>query len=268
VRDLRAQYGQYALVTGASAGIGEQFAVQLAEAGFDLVLVARRKEKLDALAVDLRSQFGVAVEVVELDLDTENASAALLTRTQHLDIGIAVLSAGIFTSGPFVGNTLADETRVLTLNVLVPMQLAHHYGRDMATRNRGAIILVASTVGHQAAPYVANYAATKAYIATLGQSLNYELKKSGVDVLVLSPGPTKTEGVESAVGIDFTNLPVPMMEPKRVVRKALNGLGHRSLAIPGGINKFMDLAGKYLIPRPVLTKMYGLLLRRTLKTAI
>ena len=107
MRDLRAQYGQYALVTGASAGIGEQFAVQLAEAGFDLVLVARRKEKLDALAVDLRSQFGVAVEVVELDLDTENASAALLTRTQHLDIGIAVLSAGIFTSGPFVGNTLA-----------------------------------------------------------------------------------------------------------------------------------------------------------------
>jgi uncharacterized protein len=202
----------------------EQFAVQLAESGFNLVPVARRKQKMDALAASLHSRFDVAVEIVELDLAAEMQ------------------------------------------NALVPMQLAHEYGRTMAKRNRGGIILVASTVGHQAAPYLANYAATKAYIATQGQALNYGLKKSGVDVLVLSPGPTKTEGVRNAVGIDFTELPLPMMEPSRVVRKALKGLGHRSLVIPGGTNEFMDVAGKYLAPRPVLTKMYGLLLHRALET--
>jgi len=264
--DLPAKYGRYALITGATAGIGEQFAVQLAESGFNLVLVARRKQKMDALAASLHSRFDVAVETIDLDLAAENATTELVRRTQHVDIGLVIVSAGIFTSGPFIANPLLDETQLVTVNALVPMQLAHEYGRTMAKRNRGGIILVASTVGHQAAPYLANYAATKAYIATLGQALNYELKKSGVDVLVLSPGPTKTEGVHNAVGIDFTQLPLPMMEPSRVVRKALKGLGHRSLVIPGGTNKFMDVAGKYLAPRPVLTKMYGLLLHRALKT--
>jgi uncharacterized protein len=119
--DLPAKYGSYALITGATAGIGEQFAVQLAESGFNLVLVARRKQKMDALAASLQSRFDVAVEIVELDLAAENATTELVRRTQHVDVGLVIVSAGIFTSGPFIANTLLDETQLVTVNALVPM---------------------------------------------------------------------------------------------------------------------------------------------------
>jgi uncharacterized protein len=175
-----------------------------------------------------------------------------------------VLSAGVFTAGPFTDNALRSETELVTLNAIRPMQLTHHYAGTFTDRHRGGIILVASSVGHQAAPYLANYAASKAYVATLGQALSYELKRSGVDLTVLSPGPTNTEGVQTAAGIDFTKLPLPMMKPQAVVTKALNGLGHRALVVPGPTNKIMDVTAKYLSPRPVLTRMFGLLLSRAL----
>ena len=152
----------------------------------------------------------------------------------------------------------------ISLNAIRPMQLTHRYASTFVERHRGGIILIASTVGHQAAPYLANYAATKAYVATLGQALSYELRRSGVDLTVLSPGPTNTEGVQTAEGIDFSKLPLPMMTPEAVVRTALNGLGRRSLVIPGRVNRIMDAMAKYLSPRPVLTRMFGFLLSRSL----
>jgi uncharacterized protein len=264
MKNLRSTYGQYALITGASSGIGAEFARQLAKAGLDLVLVARRQDKLLSIAAALHQQFDTRVETVELDLLDEGAVDELAGRTEQLDIGVVVLGAGVFTSGPFTDNTLLSETELVTLNAIRPMQLTHHYASAFADRHRGGIILIASTVGHQAAPYLANYAATKTYIASLGQALNYELKRSGVDLTVLSPGPTNTEGVQTAKGIDFTKLPLPMMEPEAVVTKALKGLGRRSLVIPGRTNKIVDVMAKYLSPRPVLTRMFGLLLSSSL----
>jgi hypothetical protein len=264
MKDLRSKYGQYALITGASSGIGAEFAAQLAHAGLDLVLVARRRQRLEELAAKLHGEFETRVEIVELDLLDAGAIDQLTGRTEELDIGLVVLAAGIFTAGPFTGNDLSSEADVVTLGAIRPMELTHHYAGAFVERQRGGIILVASTVGHQGAPYLANYAATKAYVATLGQALSYELKRSGVDLTVLSPGPTNTEGVQTAAGIDFTKLPLPMMKPEAVVKKALNGLGRRSLVIPGRINKIMDVMAKYLSPRPVLTRMYGFLLSRAL----
>jgi len=261
---LHSKYGPSALITGASSGIGAEFAHQLAGAGFDLILVARRRQKLEVLAAELRTQFGVQVDIVGLDLSQTGAVDELVKQTGGYDVGLVVNCAGVFTVGPFIGNDAKDEADLVTLNVLVPMQLAHHFGRKLAQMQRGGIILVASTVGHQAAPYLANYAATKAYVATLGQALNYELKGSGVTVQVLSPGPTHTEGVEEAAGIDFGALPLPMMAPKRVVAKSLKRLGRRALVVPGPVNKVMDVMGKYLTPRPVLTRMFGFLLSRAL----
>jgi hypothetical protein len=264
VKDLRSAYGQFALITGASSGIGAEFARQLANAGLDLVLVARRRDKLEGIRQALHDEYGTRVEIVELDLLEEGAIDELSTRTQELEIGLLVLAAGVFTTGPFIGNELSSETQLVRLNAITPMQLTHRYASMFAERHRGGIILVASTVGHQAAPYLANYAATKAYIATLGQALSYELKPSGVDLTVLSPGPTKTEGVQTAEGIDFSKLPVPMMGPEAVVRQALKGLGRRALVIPGPTNKILDVMAKHFSPRPVLTRVYGLLLARAL----
>lgn len=177
--DLRAKYGEYALVTGASSGIGAEFAEQLAAAGFSLVLVARRKDRLEALAGRLRAAYRTATEVIELDLGAEGAVAELARRTASLDVGLVVASAGVVTSGPFLGNDLAAEEELLRLNLLVPAQLAHVYGRLLASRGHGGLILVSSAVAFAPAPYTANYAAAKAYVASLGQALGYELKGSG-----------------------------------------------------------------------------------------
>ncbi|HYB87905.1 MAG TPA: SDR family NAD(P)-dependent oxidoreductase [Streptosporangiaceae bacterium] len=264
MRDLRARYGEYALITGASSGIGAEFAEQLAAAGLNLILVARRKDRLDTLAGRLRAAHGTAAEVIGLDLAADGAVAELARRTARLDIGLIVASAGVVTAGPFLGNDLAAETALLNLNLLVPAQLAHVYGQQLSRRGRGGIILVSSAVAFSPVPYTANYAAAKAYTASLGQALYYELKLAGVDVLTLAPGPVRTEGAENADGIDFGKLPVPAMHPAPVVRAALRSLGRKPLAIPGAANKVSDLAGKYLIPRRTQTAMFGTLVSRAL----
>ena len=264
MKDLRARYGEYALVTGASSGIGAEFGEQLAAAGLNLVLVARRKDRLDALAQRLRAAHGTTAEVVELDLAADGAVSELARRTAHLDVGLVVASAGIVTSGPFLGNDLAAESALLHLNLVVPAQLAHVYGRVLARRGRGGILLVSSAVAFAPVPYTANYAAAKAYTASLGQALHYELKPAGIDVLTLAPGPVRSEGAASAEGIDFGKLPVPSTRPTPVVRAALRALGRKPLVIPGALNKTSVFAGKYLTPRRVQTAVFGALVSRAL----
>lgn len=262
--DLRARYGEYALVTGASSGIGAEFAAQLAAAGLSLVLVARRKDRLDVVAARLRAEYQVAVEVVVLDLAVDGAAAELADRTRHLDVGVMVANAGILTSGPFLSNDWATESELLRVDLIVPAELAHRYGRMFATRGRGAVILVSSAVGFGPVPYAANYAAVKAYVASLGQALNYELRESGVDVLTLAPGLTKTEGADNAPGIDFGKMPGRPMGAGPVVSAALRGLGNRPVVIPGGANKVLDFVGKYLIPRRRQTALNGIITGRAL----
>lgn len=262
--DLRARYGEYSLVTGASSGIGAEFAFQLAAAGLSLVLVARRKDRLDALAARLRSEYSVDVVVVALDLAGDGAVAELADRTGHLDVGLVVANAGVLTTGPFLGNAWSVEWELLRVDLVVPAEMAHRYGRLFAARGRGAVILVASAVGFGPVPYSANYAAVKAYIASLGQALEYELRGSGVDVLTLAPGLTKTEGADNAPGIDFAKMPGRSMQTGPVVSAALRGLGRRSVVIPGRANKVLDFVGKYLISRRGLTALNGMIVGRAL----
>ena len=260
MKDLRNKYGDYAIVTGASAGIGEQFTRRLAANGMNVVMVARRKDRLEALANEIAHQYSTAAEVVDLDLLVDGAVDELVRRTSHLNIGMVIANAGNYAAGPFLSNDLGGEVDVLTLNATVPMQLTHQFGRRFAQRGRGAIVLISSTVGAGPAPYLANYAAAKAYILSLGQALNYEFKKAGVDLLVVSPGPTKTEGAANAEGIDFTKLPVPMMAPAKVARAGVKNIGRRGHIIVGAPNKVMDFMGKHLMPRPLYKRMYGRLL--------
>ena len=185
-------------------------------------------------------------------------------RTARLDIGLVVASAGVVTAGPFLGNDLADESALLRLNLAVPAELAHVYGRALARRGRGGIILVSSAVAFSPAPYTANYAAAKAYTASLGQALYNELKPAGIDVLTLAPGPVRTEGADNAEGIDFGKLPVPSTQPAPVVRAAIRALGRKPLVIPGALNKASDFTGKYLMPRRAQTAMFGALVARAL----
>lgn len=266
MKDLRA-YGEHALVTGATSGIGKQFAMQLAAAGLDLVLVARGQRRLEALAAELTKAYGIRARPVALDLLSPGALDALEEQVSGLDIGIVVANAGIFYAGPLVDNELTDELDVVTLDALVPLQLAHRFGRGFVRHRRGALILVSSSIAGSPVPYQANYAASKAFVLSLGQALHHEWKKHDVDVLVVSPGQTRTEGLENASGIDFSRMGGPTMDPSQVARTALKNLGERAHVVPGFANRLADAAGRHLLPRSVSSTMYGRIIERALTSS-
>tara|TARA_R110002049_G_scaffold214533_3_gene385996 strand:+ start:12594 stop:13409 length:816 start_codon:yes stop_codon:yes gene_type:complete len=270
MKNLITKYGPYVLVTGASSGIGKEFANQLAELGFNLITVARRKSILDSLAKNLKSKYNIEIKTIGLDLTESDAIEQLIKETEYLEIGLIIINAAALTMGSFLKNNIRQETDLLYLNTQVPLKLIHYFGNKMKQKGRGGIILVSSMAGHSAAPYQANYAASKAYIFSLGQALNYELNKSNIDVTVLSPGLTNTEGIDNAKdnGVDFSKLPFTIMETSEVVLAALNGLGKKMIVIPGAKNNFFDFMTKYLTPRAFGIKMSGKLIEKSIDRAL
>ncbi len=255
------KYGPWALVTGASAGIGEEFARQLATEGLNLVLVARREERLHRLAEELGTRFGVQTRVVAVDLAGPGALDALDIATEDVEVGLLVNNAGVENHGAFVGQDLGAETNLIQLNVVAPMQLAHHFARKMKQRRRGGILFVSSTGGYGAWPYLANYAASKAYVLTLGESLHYELAKHNVDVTVLSPGLTATALADNiGAAVDFRKFPMKTMQPKSVVKAGLKALGRKPSVIPGIRNNILGFASKRFLSRRGVMRMFGRLM--------
>lgn len=263
-KKFQQKYGPYALVSGASAGIGKEFARQLAQQGLNVVIVARRRAALDALAAEIESTYKVRVRSIALDLATEEASARLVELTSDLELGLVVLNAATLTVGPFLAGNLEQELGLIKLNVAATIEMTHRFGNRLRNRGRGGLILLSSVAGHGAFPYQANYAASKAYISSFGLALHEELRSLGIDVLMLTPGPTKTEGFVGAEGIDFSKLPLPAMIPESVVRAALNGLGRKTIVIPGVMNRISDTLGKYVLPRTFSARLFGKILAKAL----
>lgn len=259
------QYGPCALVTGASAGIGAEFATQLARQGFDLVLVARRKDKLASIATRLRQDHGVAVTVLDIDLAHPDAVENMAQATAGLDIGLVVLNAGVYGFGGFLDNGLDYDERLLRLNVTVPLQMAHRFGQNMVAAGRGAMILVGSTAGFSGMPYNATYSASKAYLLTLGEALHYELRPKGIDVLVLAPGMTKTEGQQAMRGVDAGKFNVPLARTEDVVAAALKQVGQAAVVVPGFVNRLVVRIAKYLLSRELQTALFGKMISKALK---
>jgi short-subunit dehydrogenase len=226
----RGKHGPWAVIAGASEGIGEQFARQLAELGINVVLVSRRQAVLDELADSIRKQHGDSVSVLPLavDLTDRDATQVLADETSELEVGLLVYNAGADT-GPvaFHDRTLDEVMHFVNLNVVTPTQLCHHYGRLMRDRRRGGIILVGSMAGLSGSALIATYAATKAYDHTLAEGLWRELKEYGVDVMTLVAGATATPAHErtgATFGEDF-----PRMDPADVARTGLEWLGRGPL---------------------------------------
>jgi len=187
------RFGPWALVTGASSGIGEAFARRLAEFGMNLVLVARREDRLRKLADDLQGHHSVSTRVVPIDLSCDDFLPAIDQATADVQIGLLVNNAGVVTSGNFLDNDLDSELTLLHINNRAPLILTHHFGRAMRQRGRGGIIFLTSTVVFAGVPMWSNYAASKAYDLVLAEGLAKELHDDGVSVLALGPGPTGTE---------------------------------------------------------------------------
>ncbi len=232
---LKLRYGPWAVVTGASDGIGRAFARELAAAGFNLVLVARRRPILEQLASELARGQGLTCEVVALDLSDPTAPAALLEATQAYDVGLLVAAAGFGTSGPFLDAPLAPELAMIDVNCRAVTALAHGFGRRFAERGRGGLLLMSSLLAFQGVPRAANYAATKAYVQTFAEGLRRELLARKVDVLAVAPGPVASGFAERA------NMTMSLAgKPEAVARGALRALGRCTTSRPGFLSWFLE----------------------------
>ncbi|MEM8526980.1 MAG: SDR family NAD(P)-dependent oxidoreductase [Bacteroidota bacterium] len=231
---LKLNYGSWALVTGASAGIGKEFANQLASAGLNLVITARRKEVLFKLAADLQSQHNIQVRTVAGDLSIEQEVEQLIAEIQNLEVGLAILNAGFGTSGKFIQANIETELNMLDLNCRALLMLTHHFAKQLAEKKKGGIILLSSMVGFQGVPNAANYAATKAYVQSLGEALAVELKPHGVDVLCAAPGPVNSSFSKRA-DMQMGNV----LKPEDVGVPILKALGRKTTVLPGTLTKVL-----------------------------
>jgi short-subunit dehydrogenase len=235
MKSFLARYGPWAVVTGASSGIGEQFAKVLAGAGINLVVAARRIDRLNALAKSLVDRHKVQSICVQVDLSQDGCRERLSAACEGLEIGLVVNNAGSGFPGPFVSSNLEQQRALIRLNCVTPIEITHFFLPQMQARRRGGIIFVSSLMGFQGVPYMANYAASKGYLLNFGEALFHECRGTGVDVLVLAPGATKTPG-RLLHPVDYAKLPISWMSVEQVVDVALRKLGRKGLAIPGARN--------------------------------
>lgn len=233
-----------ALVTGASTGIGAAFARQLAERGHDIVAVARRQERLDELAAELKERHGTTVEVIAVDLATPDGCAEVEARLADdaRPIEILVNNAGFGTGGDFARLDVEREDEMIRLNVLAVMRLTHAALGGMLARGRGGIINVSSAASFQPMPGWATYSATKAFVSRFTESIAAECRDTGVTVTALCPGFTRTEFHDADVGTDI----VPgflWQTADEVARAALEAFDRKRVyAVPGWAYRALEMA--------------------------
>lgn len=239
------------VITGASSGIGVELAQGLAERGFPLMLVARRRERLDELAEKLRAEHKVEVEVLPLDLSDTQSRAQLADRLRSDPVGGLCNSAGFGTSGYFYELPFERESEQVTLNALALTELTHAALGGMVERGAGAVLNIASIAGFQPIPYMAVYSATKAFVLTFSEAVQEELHGTGVSVTALCPGPVPTEWAQIADAERFS-IPLAQVSPHDVAEAAIEGmLAGKRTVVPGIVPKFVSTSGR-LIPRSVL----------------
>ena len=258
---------QTALITGASSGIGEALARQLARQGFNLVLVARRAEKLQALARTLSAEAGIKAWAVPADLAQPDAAARLSAamRRARRPIDLLVNNAGVLQFGEFTAQPPARHAEMIELNVLGLTQMLAHFVPPMVARGRGRVLNVASIAAFQPIPMLATYAATKAYVLSLTESLAEELAGSGVTVTALCPGITATPmlGAARTQVSQLKRLPGFVIgDADAVAAEAVKAcLAGEVIRVPGLINQAATLAGR-ATPRWLLRRVSATLARR------
>jgi uncharacterized protein len=238
---FRDRYGPWAVVAGASEGLGAAFVEALAARGLDLILVARRAQPLAALA----DRLPTATVVVVADLATPEGIEAVATAADGREVGLVVANAAYSPIGAFLDLDPAQARRALDLNCGMPLALAHRFLPAMARRGRGGFIVMSSLAGQQGCPPIAVYAATKAFGAVLAEGLWAELRGHGVDVLACVAGAVATPGLAASK----TRRAPGTLSPQRVVAAALHGLGRGPRTVPGALMRVSSVLMSRLLPR-------------------
>ncbi|MCG8374551.1 MAG: SDR family NAD(P)-dependent oxidoreductase [Balneolales bacterium] len=240
--NFQTKYGPWAVVTGASSGIGKELALRIAENGIHTILVARNTDRLTALKSQIRERYNVKAEIVTADL-ADNGVQEVITSVRGKDIGLFVGAAGFGTSGLLLENSIHEELNMLDVNCSALLALTHHFAQAFSLKKRGGIILLSSIVAFQGVPYATNYAATKAYVQSLAEGLYHELKLHHVDVLAAAPGPVIT-GFGERANMQMGNA----LKPEAIALPILKALGKKRTVLPGLLTKILTYSLK-TVPR-------------------
>ncbi len=249
------------LITGASSGIGAAFARKLAARGRNVLLVARSEDKLIALCSELGRLTSIRAQYLTLDLEQPDAAAQLFEETQkrELEIDMLINNAGFGSMGDFAKLDLNRELEMIHLNITALVDLTQRFLLPMRERRRGTIINVASTAGFQAVPYMATYAATKAFVLSFSEALWEENRLHGVHVMALCPGVTETNFFEAS---KMDRPPMRTIQtPEEVVDAALRGLSRKKSVVVSGWTNWFTVEAERFVPRTLVTKVTGKALR-------
>jgi short-subunit dehydrogenase len=248
----------FALITGASGGIGACFARALAARGRNLVLVARSKDKLETLKTEIAAKYALRVEIIEQDLSVEGAAARLAASLKERGIGVDLLvnNAGFGSNGEFWRLPMDRQASMLRLNIVTLTELTHLLIPAMIERRNGGVINISSTASFQPIPYTTVYAATKAYVTSFSMGLAEEVSGYGVRVMALCPGATATNFFEAGE-FDKVNLPGGLQSPEEVVEIGLRAFDRgRSLVVTRFLNRLMVFVQR-LAPRRLVAQQAG-----------
>src|SRR4029077_4570943 len=256
----RKRFGPWALITGASSGIGKEFARQIAASGIHVALVARREPLLRTVGAECTQASGVQHRIIPLDLSEPDFLPVLADATRDLDVGLVVSNAGTGNSGEFLKLDRQLLQKTLRLGAMAHLDIAHHFGSKLTERRRGGIVLAGAMGAENGVPVMANDGAAKAYVHSLGEALHYEFKPLGVYVTVLAAGFTDTAVIEK-FGLDPKTMPMKPMSVEQCVSEGLSGLlKNRSRVVPGRLNRILNA----LVPASLARKMEADLLGKGL----
>ena len=255
--NLKQKYGKTALVAGASEGLGAAFAEYLAAEDLDLILLARRLQPLQQLADKLKDTYKVNVTCISCDLGDVNVSKKIEAVLTEHTVSILVYNAAVSYIGPFLNNSAENHSGAARVNIITPLHMVHQFGGKMMARKKGAIILMTSMTGLQGSGYLSVYAATKAFLMILSESLWYEWKKSGIDIIGCCAGATSTPGyIKSDPG--RTGLFKPrVLAPDEVVKECFHNLGRRPSFITGRGNRIASFIIHRILSRKMAVNIMG-----------
>ncbi|MFN8354513.1 MAG: SDR family NAD(P)-dependent oxidoreductase [Spirosomataceae bacterium] len=245
---LKSKFGEWAIVTGASSGIGLELATQLVAAGFNLIINARDAEPLRVVEQQLNTPTN-QIKAVVADLSESQGVEQIIQSAQGLNVGLLINNAGFGTSGSFVGASLHTEINMLRVNCEAVLSLTHYFAQQFKQQRRGGIIFLSSLVAFQGVPYAAHYAATKAYIQSFAEALAVELQPFGVSILAAAPGP-----VESGFGQRANMRMGRSIPPQQLGVPILKALGRQTNVIPGLLSKVLVYSLR-TVPRFVKIKI-------------
>lgn len=255
--NLKQKYGSTALIAGASEGIGAAFATRLAAEGMNLVLIARRSEPLQQLADSLKNTLKTDVMCIQCDLRNIDAEQQIQEGLNGREINILVYNAAESYIGPFIKNSLENHSQAVRVNMITPLKMIYLFGEKMLTKGKGAIILMTSLAGFQGSGYLSVYAATKAFTRVLGESLWYEWKNSGVDVIACCAGATATPGFNNTYPEKTSSFAPRVQAPEEVADECLQKLGRQPSYITGRGNRIASFIMQKILPRKVAVNIMG-----------